>query len=163
RAVGYLRALGREGRGLAAVAERRHPDVAAARRLQDAGGAARLLVQARLLARQATPQIARLTGVAACVIEAYEAFFFHCHDRIAARHWAHATRIGPAGRSAPPAPAAVLSSFAYYGGPVVLAAVLPYRVGGRDLFDPPADLATPEGRFEQSVRLAVAAQLLPSD
>jgi hypothetical protein len=45
---------------------------------------------------------------------------------------------------------------------MVLEAVQPYLCGGKDLFDPPLDLATPEGRREQTVRLAVAAQLLPA-
>jgi hypothetical protein len=44
-----------------------------------------------------------------------------------------------------------------------LEAVLPYLCCGKDLFDPPLDLATPEGRREQAVRLAVADQLLPQD
>src|SRR5262249_53683549 len=44
-----------------------------------------------------------------------------------------------------------------------LDAVLPYLIGGQDLFDPPLDLTTAEGRTEQAVRLAVAAQMLPRD
>jgi hypothetical protein len=104
-----------------------------------------------------------LTGVAASVVDAYEALFFHCRDRLDARDCVDAMFIGRAGRSAAPDPAAVLMSFAYHGGPWVLDAVLPYLVGGRALFDPPPDLATPEGRFDASVRLAVAAELLPDD
>jgi hypothetical protein len=45
----------------------------------------------------------------------------------------------------------------------VLEAVLLYLTGGKDLFDPPLDLSTQEGRREQAVRLAVAAHLLPDD
>ena len=45
----------------------------------------------------------------------------------------------------------------------MLEAVLPYLVGGMDLWEPPPDLATPTGRAELVTRLAVAAVLLPQD
>jgi hypothetical protein len=161
RAVHYLRTLAHRGE---ATAERRYPEVAAAQRLHAAGGVTRLLVQARLLARQGTADVARLTGVPARVVEAYEALFFQCRDRLDACDWVTARLIGPpAGQAAAPDAESVLKKFAYYGGPAVLDAVLPYLVGGRDLFDPPPDLATPAGRREQSFRLAVAAALLPND
>jgi hypothetical protein len=44
-----------------------------------------------------------------------------------------------------------------------LDAVLPYLVGGKDLWEPPPDLATPAVRAEQVTRLAVATALLPRD
>ena len=57
---------------------------------------------------------------------------------------------------------ALLKRFAYFGGVIVLESVLPYLLGGKDLFEP-LDLSTAEGRREQVIRLAVAVQLLPDD
>jgi hypothetical protein len=122
-------------------------------------------VQARLLARQTPDEIARLTGVPAPMIDAYEALFFHCRDRLDAPDWVLIQAVGMrAGAGAmSPDPAVIFKWFAYQGGPVVLEAVEPYLCSGKDLFDPPLDLATPEGRREQVIRLAVAAELLPQD
>jgi hypothetical protein len=122
RAVRYLRAL---GRGHAAAAIRQFPDVHGARRLHDGGGPTRLLVEARLLARQTSVEVARLTGLAPEVVDAFEAMFFNCRDRLDARDWVLVQAIdhGGGGREEPRA--ALIRSFAYHGGPPVLDAVLP--------------------------------------
>ena len=105
------------------------------------------------------------TGLPPSVVDTYEALFFHCRDRLDARDWilTHAVgrRLLPG--TATPDPAPVLKAFAYYGGPRVLEAVLPYLLGGRDCLEPPGDLSTPEARRDQAARLAVAAQMLPRD
>jgi hypothetical protein len=166
QAVRYFRALARSRRSDPGThLLQRFPDVHAARLLHERAGAPRLVVQARLLARQTPDEIAPLTGVPAPVIDAYEALFFHCRDRLDASDWVLVQAVGMrawAGAEGPD-PAVIFKWFAYQGGPVVLEAVQPYLVGGKDLFDPPLDLATTEGRREQVVRLAVAAQLLPAD
>jgi hypothetical protein len=159
RAVRYLRALGRGH----TVAVRRFPDVHGARRLHDGGGPTRLLVEARLLARQASADVARLTGVSPEVVDAYEALFFHCRDRLDARDWVLVQAIHREGGGPEEPRAALIRSFAYHGGPLVLDAVLPYLLGGRDSLEPVPDLSTPEGRREQALRLAVAVHLLPED
>jgi hypothetical protein len=165
RAAHYLRALARSRRGdPRADLLQRFPDIHAARQLREGGGATQVVVQARLLARQTPDDIARLTGVPAQVIDAYEALFFHCRDRLDASDWVLVQAVGmrAGAGSEGPDPAVIFKWFAYQGGPVVLEAVQPYLCGGKDLFDPPLDLATPEGRREQAVRLGVAAQLLPA-
>src|SRR4051794_13207270 len=88
RAGQYLRAVARcqPGRPTRGV-PRRLADVHAARLLHEAGGATRLLVQARLLARQSTDEIARLTSVPAAAVDAYEALFFACRASLAAPDW----------------------------------------------------------------------------
>jgi hypothetical protein len=164
QAVRYFRALARSRRSDPGThLLQRFPDVHAARVLHERAGASRLVVQARLLARQTPDETAPLTGIPARVIDVYEKLFFHCRDRLEARDWVLVHGIGRK-RSAEgkdPDPSIVLKSFAYFGGPAVLEAVLPYLLGGRDRLDAPLDLATPQGRCEQVIRLAVAAQLLP--
>jgi hypothetical protein len=161
RAMHYIRASqsGLRHRTL----QRRFPKMDAAWQLLLDDGATRCIVQARILARQSSGIIAILTGVPVPVIDVYEAVFYNCRDRIDAKDWvlAHAISAMPIASSDPDG-AVVLRSFAYFGGPLVLELVSPYVVGGKDLFSP-LDLSTPEGRREQTIRLAVAAQMLPHD
>jgi hypothetical protein len=122
-------------------------------------------VQARLLARQTPAEVARLTGLSAEAVDAYEGLFYHCRPHLDARDWVTFRLIGRTLESlkAPDA-GVVLKGFAYHGGPHVLEAVVPYLVGRKKLFDDKPDLSTAEGRREQVVRLAVAAEMLaPGD
>jgi hypothetical protein len=162
RAARYLRALARRSRP-ASEAARRYPEIHAARRLHEGGSAVPLMIQAWLLARQPIDEVARRTGVPVAVVNAYQGLFFDVVDCLDARDWVlgHAIWMGAWGGKAFPDHGALLKCFAYFGGPLVLEAVLPYLVGGKDLFDPPLDLSTEEGRREQVVRLAVATQMLP--
>src|SRR5205823_12995749 len=59
--------------------------------------------------------------------------------------------------------AVLLKRFAYGAGSAVLEAVIPYVIGGQDLWFDPPDLATPEGRLDQRVRLPVALEMVPQD
>jgi hypothetical protein len=166
RAVHYLRALARCRHSVPTPAVlKRFGGIHAARQLHQGGGATRLLVQARILARQTSDEIARRTGVPGQVIEAYESLFYHTRNFLDARDWIFAQAIhGDKILDATvPATGVLLKTFAYCGGPAVLEAVIPYLLGGKDLFDPPLDLSTFEGRREQMIRLAVAAQMLPRD
>src|SRR5262249_49584909 len=140
-----------------------YADIRAAQQLQEDRRTTRLLVQARLLARQTSAAIALLTGVPVPVVDTYEMLFFNVRGHLHAPHWIHLHAIGPKWRpgTAIPDAGAVLKSFAFHGGPLVLNAVLPYLIGGKDLFEPPLDLTTEQGRKEQAVRLAAAAELLP--
>jgi hypothetical protein len=166
RATHYLRALARSrlGRPGAAVL-RNFADLHAARQLHESDAPTKVVIQARLLARQTSLAIALLTGVPVPVLDAYESLFFNVQGHLGARDWILAHAIGPRVRPGTMLPdaGAVLKSFAYHGGPLVLDAVLPYLIGGKDLFNPPVDLSTVEGRAEQAVRLAVAAHMLPRD
>jgi hypothetical protein len=145
-----------------ATADHQFGAVYAAHQLHLAGGHAAWHVQARLLAREEPAEIARHTGIPVGIVDHYERLFFHCSDRLGARDWVVAQLIGP-GQASPPDPAAVLKSFAYFGGPLVLDAVRPYLIGGQQLFDPFPDDTTVNGRRELSVQLAVAAQTLPNN
>jgi hypothetical protein len=166
RAVHYLRALARCPQGIpSARVVKRYPEIYEAHRLHEDGGTTRMLVEARLLARQPPDEIARLTGVAGAVIDAYEALHFNIADRLDARDWVLTQAVGRrrSAEGAAPDRGVVLKSFAYFGGPLALEAVLPYLAGGKDCLGVNPDLATPEGRREQAVRLAVAAHRLPED
>jgi hypothetical protein len=68
--------------------------------------------------------------------------------------------VGP---KAVPDIAGTVKAFAYFAGPHVLDAVCPYLIGGKDLYEPPCDLSTQQGRSEQAIRFAVAVQMLPRD
>jgi hypothetical protein len=162
RAARYLRALARRSRP-ASEAARHYPEIHAARRLHEGGSAVPLMIQARLLARQPIDEVARRTGVPVAVVNAYQGLFFDVVDCLDARDWVlvRAIGMGAWGGKAFPDRGALLKCFAYFGGPLVLDVVLPYLVGGKDLFDPPLDLSTEGGRREQVVRLAVATQMLP--
>ncbi len=165
RAVYFLRDL-RRGLRPSSKADllRRSSDIHAAQQLHEEGGTARLVIQARVLAGQSSDEIAKLTCLTPSVIDTYEALFFHCREFLGFRDWIAFSAIGNAFRDgSKPDPGVVLKSFAYRGGPMVLEAVLPYLAGGKSLWDAPPDLSTPEGRREQSTRLAVAAEMLPWD
>lgn len=120
RAARYLRA-GARCRGGASRARvmRDYGDAHAARRLHESGGQARLLVEARILARQPTGEVSRLTSVPPEVVDTHEGLFFNCRDRLDARDWVTVHALGRrvfSGQAAPD-PGVVLKSFAYFGGP----------------------------------------------
>jgi hypothetical protein len=164
RAMHYLRALARCRHGApSARLLKQYGEVHAAHRLNVQGGQVRLLVEARLLARQSFEQTAQALSISPGTVFWFEALFFNVVEHLDARDWVVARTIGrgASAGTADPDTGVVLKSFAYFGGLIVLEAVLPYLVGGKDLFDPPPDLSTQEGRRDQMVRLAVAAHLLP--
>jgi hypothetical protein len=63
----------------------------------------------------------------------------------------------------PPRSAVALKAFAFYGGPLVLEAVLPYLLGDKDCFAPVLNRSSTAGQKEQALRLPVAVHLLPDD
>jgi hypothetical protein len=161
----YLRELAHTHQCTFAQAAKIDSELGAAHRLYEHSAPTGLLVEARLLMGEDSAQIARLTGIPAPVVDAYEAVFFNCRDRLHAADWVVCCALGtpPSAASIGPDKGAALKRFAFFGGPLVLDAVQPYLLGGEDLFDPPLDLSTIEGRREQIIRLAVAVHLLPND
>ena len=158
RALRYLRLLCRRPRSAA----RLFPDVQAAHAVYDEGGPTRLLLEAQLLARQTSSAIGELMNLPAEVVDSYESFFFQCREHLAAHDWVLSQAVDrPTPGFANQVRGITLRAFAFHGGPRVLAAVSPYLLTNRDLFDPPLDLSTPAGRQEQGVRLAIATQMLP--
>src|SRR5262249_22927778 len=129
------------------------------------GGALPLELQARILAAQPRDEITRRTGVSRDVIDAYQATVFHVEDRLTARDWVllEAIHQGHPTVGVDAGAAVILKRCAFFAGPVVLDAVIPYLIGGRDLWADPPDLSTPEGRLDQKTRLFVALEMLPQD
>jgi hypothetical protein len=165
-AVRYLHALARYRGGVPSPdVVRRFPFVVEACQLHGNDSKIRMFVEARILARQTSSEIAELTGVSADVVDTYESLFFDCSDRLDASDWVALNVIDRklVGPKAIPDTAGTFKAFAYYGGPLVLDAVVPYLVDGKDLFNPSLDLSTLEGRQEQTIRLAVAVEMLPRD
>jgi hypothetical protein len=165
RALHFLRELSRPHRHSLNRAATGDPDLAAAYQLYQRSGRIGLLLEARLLMGHDSVEIERHTAVPTSVVEVYEAVFFNCRDRLHARDWIVCCALGtpPSGASIGPDKAAVLKRFAFFGGPHIFDAVRPYLLEGKDLFESPLDLATPEGRREQTIRLAVAVHLLPNN
>jgi hypothetical protein len=164
QALNYLRgAIRCQGVAITKLLDR-FPEIHAARQLHDNGGLTELMVQARLLARQPSADIAALTGVQATLVDTYEALFFCCRDRIDACDWVVCHAIhGQSGGYFKTQKPTLVKFFAYHGGPSVLEAVLPFLLGGKDPFEVPQDPCSIEGRRELIAGLAVAVHLLPED
>ena len=110
---------------------------------------------------QPSAEIARLATVPAPVVDAYEAVFFCCRHHLRARDWIASHCLAMRGFDTEAIAEALLKSFAYHGGVYAFDAFAPYLIGGKDINHPPSDLATPEDRCEQLVRLILAVHLLP--
>lgn len=159
-AMAYLRAAQRcAPRRAVGWLAREFPDVHAAHQLHDQGGRRRLEIEARLLAGQPFDDVAERSAVPTAIVQTYEALFFQVLDRLGARDWILLHAIGQ-GR-ADEMNASLLRKFAYFGGPLLLGAVLPYLVGDRDPMAGTLDLMTFEGRMVQSLRLVLLVESLP--
>jgi len=166
QAVCYLRACKRSrGDSQRARPPRAYPDVHAARLLHETTSSTALEVQARLLARQTVEDIARRTAVPARVVRTYERFFFNVLDRLGATDWVvcQAIRRGDARRDLPSVAAMLLRGFAFFGGPALLDALLPFLRGDLSWMARPPDLSTPEGRLAHSLRLVIEIERLGAD
>lgn len=164
RAVEFLQLAARGGRTVACH-QREFPDLNSARQLHERGGSLELEVQARILSQQSRDEITRRTGVTAEVIDAYVVSFFDVEHHLTAMDWIVTQAIwrGHNAAGVSQIHASLLKQFAYYGGPLILDDVMPFLIGGKDLWADPPDLSTAEGRADQRTRLLVALELLPQD
>ena len=121
----------------------------------------RLELEARLLAGQPYAAIAAATGMPAAQFELRE-LFYDVHDRLDWPDYIVAWAIHrPAPHEGLPGLAAYVRGAAYFGGPVVLEAMLAALGPHAGLLRQPAELSTPEGRLAEQVRLAAQLHLLP--
>lgn len=162
QAVRYLQ-LAARGRCTEANDARQFPDLHSAFLVRRLGGALELELQARVLARQSRDEITQRTGVPAEVIDNYLTTFFDVEDYLAATDWILKQAIwrGHSSGSVRQAAAVVLKRIAYFDGPIILDEVMPYLIGGKDLWADPPDLSTEAGREDQRTRQLVALELLP--
>jgi hypothetical protein len=116
-AAGYQVMLRRNPRRAAAKFSAVH----AARELHDGPKEIRYELEARILARCTSPEITRDMRIDAPVVDAFETTFFSCRDRLDARDWVVLAAIG---RLDEPDMGTAIKRFAYFGGPIVLEAML---------------------------------------
>lgn len=127
RAMAYIRTMRRVPPGRPENLARVDPEVYAAHQLYDQRGPRRLEIEARLLAGQTVPEVAARVALPEPTVAAFEALFFHVRDRLEAADWITVHALGRGNRDS--IAAIVLRSCAYYGGLVLLDAVLPYLIG----------------------------------
>lgn len=127
RAVKYLRAVGSRRclEGFSKALFRCHPELHAAHWLRDHGGELCWELEARLLARQTSQQIAQALSLDPAVIDAYEGCFFCVRDRLNTSDWIAGKVIGPGPRygfvnDVP----GLWKAVAYAGGPLPLEVVM---------------------------------------
>jgi hypothetical protein len=127
RAAKYLRALGSAHCPERPLSRLRGDDVTlhAAHRLHEHGGEIRCEVEARLLARQSSVEIAAALRLDPPAIDAYEALFFCVRGHLAATDWVVTQVIGPGltcgfGQDL----GGLWKAIGYFGGPLALDAVL---------------------------------------
>jgi hypothetical protein len=94
----------------------------AARCLFEAGGLVRFIVQARLLARQSSAEVAQLTSFEPAVTETFETIFFEVRDHLDAKDWIANQVLWPGLEASLPTEAlgGALMVIGYRLGPVIL-------------------------------------------
>jgi hypothetical protein len=107
------------------------PDLHAAIEIYQRGGERRMLIEARILARQSTAEIAARYDLPVEVVAIYEEAFFDVRERLDACDYILREVIGLDTHS-PLDPATLLKKFAYFGGPIILELVLAEMFSGVD-------------------------------
>ena len=103
-----------------------HPAARTAVLLRQANRGRRIEVEARLLAGQSSEDIGRKTGLDAAVVAWFEAVRFNCRDRLGHPGYVRHTLLGePPTAIGSGLPLELARWYAYFGGPLVLEAVLP--------------------------------------
>lgn len=139
------------------------PGFAAARRLYEDGGPLRMQVEAYLLTGLDDEAVAARCGLTKDVVSNYELVFFNVRERLGAPDWVVSAALGRrhAPRDERSAAVYLLKGFAYFGGRVLLDAILPY-LGCGDLGWlerlPPA--GTFDGRLARGLKVALLIELV---
>lgn len=160
RAVRFLRDLLRTPQDTAAIREK-YPDLVAANAIYAGQASSRQEIEARILARQSTEEIAGHLSTSDESVETYSDLFFDVCDRLDAGMYVHKQILQPAWQRN--AADGLLATLAYHGGPSILEVVLPLlRDGGREL-----DRLTSESRVQSTwaerLALLLQARQLPND
>lgn len=145
------------------------PVVAAAHSLANSSGPAKWEIQSRILAGQSDHYIAALCDVPHDVVNWFESLHFDVRAHLAASDWVVARVIGPGLWVGFPSEemGRIWMAFGYFAGVDVLDVVLAETLGrpmpGRIMAVCSGDPVLYEARLRRSVRLAVAAMMLPVD
>jgi hypothetical protein len=162
----FLRCMGRcQSKRERAEVDEEFADRVAARQIHRNNGNVRLELECRLLARQTDEQIAKIMSLPVLVVSMYERIFFDVRPRLHASDWIVKSAIGNrfVTETGQPNIGTIARQFSYFGGPVVLAMVLPRLLDGRALSDAPLDLENQEDRRTMRVRLLVQSMTMPKD
>lgn len=136
-------------------------DLIKAHRIFKASGPKRIELEARLLARQNSIEIAQRQRIPIRVVDLYEQVFFNIRDRMDGHDWIVRWAIGyrPGPRELPLSVAA--KWFGYFAGSLVLEEVLPFCLDGGLRLNMPLDVGTPQGRHAARVVQAISILTLP--
>ena len=133
RALRFVRALANCTNGEAqAELARRMPGWYRANEIYKTGGPTRWLIESRILAGQTLLEVARAMGLSSAAVYWYEKVFFNVVERLEATDYIQKKIIGKTAFDSITAEdtEVLLKLLAYYGGPVVLEASLPYVLNG---------------------------------
>jgi hypothetical protein len=130
-------------------------ELASAHAIYTGSNHTRLELEARILARQSPAEISGRLSVSPGCVEAYCATFFDVRDRLNAGSYIRQQVLKPARAPAPSGN--LLMSIAYYGGPVLLDAVLHCSVREVSESGRSANLAA------ERLSILIQAQELPMD
>jgi len=127
----------------------------------------RLELEARLLARQSSEEIAERLSISAAAVDAYHDAFFDVRGRLKSRTYVVKKAVGmDSGLGSRPVTLEGLTKqVAYFAGPAVLDTILPYvRVNGRELAQRTATDDNPvHDPLAERLDLLLRAQSMPAD
>jgi hypothetical protein len=134
----------------------------AARRLYEARGLVRFIVQARLLARQSPCEVARLTFFEPAIIETFESIFFDVREHLDARDWVANQILRPGLEASLPTDAlgGALMAIGYHLGAAILDIALAVATDAPLPCWVYAPAGEPARLFEARVRLSARLLLL---
>lgn len=165
-AVEFLRALFRTPQDPASLAEKM-PSFQSAHQIRTGPIDLRLELEARLLARQSSEEIAERLSVSATAVDAYHDAFFDVRDRLESKTYVVKKVIGVNSGFGFGSPTleGLTKQVAYFAGPTVLDVVLPYlKENGRKLAEHTATDENPvHDPIAERIDLLLRAQSLPSD
>ena len=130
---------------------RKMPEIYAAYEIHKAGGELELELQARILARHSTEQLAELFNIDRAIIDCCSRMFFAVRDRIDACDYISIAAIGGIWNKTH---AALIKRLGYSGGPLILDIALPY------LLKNPRSLCESAISREQAAELGPRVQLV---
>ena len=160
-AVRFLRGLLRQDETLLPFDEM--PDMILAHDIWKEGGDRRLELEARLLSRQASPEIAERMEFSADAVDAYIDTFFDIRNRLDSRTYITKKVIGAQWAASLNPREGLLRSIAYFGGAGVLEAVLRYFHNHGQLLAELTSEETVQDPIATRLDLLLRAHSMPGD
>ena len=166
QAVRFLRELVKPVQDLKRLATQM-PDLWSGHEIRMGPPDQRIELESRILARQSSTEIAERLDVSAGAIDAYESAFFDVRSRLHSTSYVlkKVIEVNSGWGSCPLTPDTLLRKIAYFAGPAILDAVLPYlQNSGRQLSQRTSgDEGTIIDPLAERIDLLLRASNLPSD